>query len=164
MVYCDSVRLVSGFTKRGSCRLNTTILTTLKLLWDNTLIYDTFFSSPKTRRRKKKALCIPYMVMLPLFWGWMSSTDSICWLKVQPVGLKATSWSYWREKRARWSCSFWKKKGKREGKKGHLKRAALLGVFLPQHGPGGVRTICVTVLAYLEEICAFSRHSRSFHE
>lgn len=125
------------------------------MLWDNSLIYDTSFSSPKTRRRKK-ALCVPYMVMLPLFWGWMSSTDSICWLKVQPVGLKATSWSYWREKRARWSCSFWKEKGKREGKKGHLKRAALSGVFLPQHGPGGVRTICVTVSLSRRNLCIFS--------
>lgn len=50
------------------------------------------------------------MEMLPLVWGWMSSTDSTCWLKVQPVGLKATSWSYWPEKRARWSCSFYRRK------------------------------------------------------
>lgn len=164
MLYCDSIRLVSGFTKRGSCRLNTTILTTLKFCCGIIVLYMTLLFPLQKLEEEKKALCVPYMVMLPLFWGWMSSTDSICWLKVQPVGLKATSWSYWREKRARWSCSFWKEKGKREGEKGQLKRAALSGVFLPQHGPGGVRTICVTVLAYLEEICAFSRHSRSFHE
>lgn len=46
--------------------------------------------------------------MLPLIWGWISSTDFTCWLKVQPVGLKATSRSYRPAKRARWSCSFLK--------------------------------------------------------
>lgn len=47
------------------------------------------------------------MEMLPLTSGWMSPTDSTCWLKVHPVGLKATSWSYWLEKRAKCCSSFW---------------------------------------------------------
>lgn len=48
------------------------------------------------------------MEMLPLTSGSISPTDSTCWLNVHPVGLKATSWSYWLEKRAKCCSSFWK--------------------------------------------------------
>lgn len=51
---------------------------------------------------------------------------------------------------------FLEREGKKGGKKGHLKRAALSGVFLPQHGPGGVRTICVTVSLSRRNLCIFS--------
>lgn len=49
-----------------------------------------------------------------------------------------------------------KRREKGRGKKGQLKRAALSGVFLPQHGPGGVRTICVTVSLSRRNLCIFS--------